>query len=157
MMTTTITRCRIWGEDYEAVGQRIADPSKDAVTNSDRAGGGYVIPGSVGQHLDELEGRAEGSTHDLAGGSAIAGKPPSHRNRGDCEVFRQQATTPRLRKGRQIVEIPFRTDQGGRRVDLSVPTYQRTFKRFLRKPYLPRYADEPDFSGCYGLVGIDLT
>ena len=55
MMTTTITRCRIWGEDYEAVGQRIADPSKDAVTNSDRAGGGYVIPGSVGQHLDELE------------------------------------------------------------------------------------------------------
>ena len=54
-MTTTITRCRIWGEDYEAVGQRIADPSEDAVTNSDRAGGGYVIPGSVGQHLDKLE------------------------------------------------------------------------------------------------------
>ena len=54
-MTTEITTCRIWGGDYSAVGHRIPDPSKVVVTKSDRAGGGYIIPGSVGQHLYRLE------------------------------------------------------------------------------------------------------
>ena len=54
-MTTKITKCRIWGEDYEAVGHIPPDPGEVVVTESARAGGGYVIPGSVRQHLDGLD------------------------------------------------------------------------------------------------------
>ena len=39
--------CLIWGGDYEAVGCEIQDPSKIIVERSARAGGGYVIPGSL--------------------------------------------------------------------------------------------------------------
>lgn len=51
-MTTPIKECRIWGhyaEDYS-----VFDPSKVVVTQSHRAGGGYVIPGSVGRRLTFL-------------------------------------------------------------------------------------------------------
>ncbi len=54
-MTDTVKSCRIWGDDYKAVGQRFPEPSKVVVTNSNRAGGGYVIPGSVGRHLGAFE------------------------------------------------------------------------------------------------------
>ena len=54
-MTNQIATCRIWGEDYMAVGQSIPEPSKVVVTESDRAGGGYVILGSVGRHIDGLD------------------------------------------------------------------------------------------------------
>ena len=54
-MTSEIPTCRIWGQDYTAVGQSIPDPSKLVVTESDRAGGGYVILGSVDRHIAGLE------------------------------------------------------------------------------------------------------
>ena len=54
-MTSEIAACRIWGQDYAAVGQSIPDPSKVVVTESDRAGGGYVILGGVGRHIAGLE------------------------------------------------------------------------------------------------------
>ena len=54
-MTNQIATCRIWGEGYMAVGQSIPEPSKVVVTESDRAGGGYVILGSVGRHIDGLD------------------------------------------------------------------------------------------------------
>ena len=54
-MTSEIATCRIWGQDYTAVGQSIPDPNKVVVTESDRAGGGYVILGGVGQHIAGLE------------------------------------------------------------------------------------------------------
>ena len=54
-MTSEIATCRIWGQDYTAVGQSIPDPNKVVVTESDRAGGGYVILGGVGRHIAGLE------------------------------------------------------------------------------------------------------
>ena len=54
-MTSEIATCRIWGQDYAAVGQSIPDPSKVIVTESDRAGGGYVILGGVGRRIAGLE------------------------------------------------------------------------------------------------------
>ena len=54
-MTSEIATCRIWGQDYTAVGQSIPDPSKVVVTESDRAGGGYVILGDVDRHITDLE------------------------------------------------------------------------------------------------------
>ena len=54
-MTGVITICRIWGQGYTAVGQSIPDPSKVIVTEADRAGGGYVILGSVDRHIASLE------------------------------------------------------------------------------------------------------
>ena len=54
-MTREIATCRIWGQDYTAVGQSIPDPSKVVVTESDRAGGGYVILGGFGRHIAGLD------------------------------------------------------------------------------------------------------
>ena len=54
-MTSEIATCQIWGQDYTAVGQSIPDPSKVVVTESDRAGGGYIILGGVGRHIVGLE------------------------------------------------------------------------------------------------------
>ncbi len=54
-MTRDIATCRIWGQDYVAVGQSIPDPSKVIITESNRTGGGYVIQGGVGQHIAGLE------------------------------------------------------------------------------------------------------
>ena len=54
-MTSEIATCRIWGQDYAAGGQSIPDPSKVVVTESDRAGGGYVILGGVGRRIAGLE------------------------------------------------------------------------------------------------------
>ena len=51
-MTTPIKECRIWG--HYAEGYSVFDPSKVVVTQSHRAGGGYVIPGSVAKHLTVL-------------------------------------------------------------------------------------------------------
>ena len=54
-MTGQIAACRIWDEDYKAIGQSIPEQSKVVVTESDRAGGGYVIPDSVGRLIDGLD------------------------------------------------------------------------------------------------------
>ena len=54
-MTTEITKCRIWGEEYEAVGYVREDPSEAVVRESARAGGGYIIPGSVRLALLSLD------------------------------------------------------------------------------------------------------
>lgn len=54
-MTNEIATCRIWGQDYTAAGQSIPDPSQVVFTESDRAGGGYVIPGSVSRYIAGLE------------------------------------------------------------------------------------------------------
>ena len=54
-MTNEIAACRIWGENYTAVGKSIPDPSKIVVTESDRADGGYIILGGVGRQIDGLE------------------------------------------------------------------------------------------------------
>ena len=54
-MNNEIASCRIWGEDYTAAGQSIPDPSKVVITESHRAGGGYIIPGRVGRQIDGLE------------------------------------------------------------------------------------------------------
>ncbi len=51
-LTTPITECRIWG--YPAEGYSVPDPSKVVVTESHRAGGGYVAPGSVSRRLTDL-------------------------------------------------------------------------------------------------------
>ena len=56
-MTTEITTCRIWGEEYEAVGYVSQDPSYAEVRESARAGGGYITPGSVRQVLRSLDER----------------------------------------------------------------------------------------------------
>ena len=80
-MTSEIATCRIWGQDYTAVGQSIPDPSKVVVTESDRAGGGYVIIGDVDRHITDLEDGEEGSTYELAGRSAAARQPPSRCDR----------------------------------------------------------------------------
>ena len=53
-MTSPIDSCRIWGETYEATGFVKHDPSVAVVENSDRAGGGYVIGGSVRPWIKEL-------------------------------------------------------------------------------------------------------
>ena len=54
-MSSEIATCRIWGQNYMAVGESISDPSKVVVTESGRAGGGYVILGSVDRHVSDLE------------------------------------------------------------------------------------------------------
>ena len=54
-MTTEITKCPIWGEEYEAVGYVRQDPSEAVVRESARAGGGYIIPGSVRLFLPNLD------------------------------------------------------------------------------------------------------
>ena len=54
-MTSAINTCRIWGENYKAIGHSIPDPSKIEISTCSRAGGGYVIFGSVGRHLDGLD------------------------------------------------------------------------------------------------------
>ncbi len=54
-MNNEIASCRIWGEDYAATGQSIPDPSKVVITESNRSGGGYIIPGRVGRQIDGLE------------------------------------------------------------------------------------------------------
>ena len=56
-MTTEIKTCRIWGEEYEAVGYVSQDPSYAEVRESARAGGGYITPGSVRQALLSLDER----------------------------------------------------------------------------------------------------
>ena len=56
-MTTEIKTCRIWGEEYEAVGYVSQDPSYAEVRESARAGGGYITPGSVRQALLSLDDR----------------------------------------------------------------------------------------------------
>ena len=54
-MTTEIKTCRIWGEEYEAVGYVSQDPSYAEVRESARAGGGYITPGSVRLVLPSLD------------------------------------------------------------------------------------------------------
>ena len=54
-MANDIATCRIWGQNYAAVGQSIPDPSKEVITESDRADGGYVMLGDVGQHIVGLK------------------------------------------------------------------------------------------------------
>ena len=54
-MTTEITACRIWGEDYRATGYVKPDPSQAVVQVSDRTGGGYIIPGSVRRLIEDLQ------------------------------------------------------------------------------------------------------
>lgn len=54
-MTDQISTCRIWGEDYVAIGKCIPESSEAVVTESDRAGGGYAILGGVDSHLDQLD------------------------------------------------------------------------------------------------------
>ena len=53
-MTTKITTCFIWGEEYSADGYFRQDPSEAVVYNSDRGGGGYIIPGSLRRLGEEL-------------------------------------------------------------------------------------------------------
>ena len=43
--------CRIWGDDYDAIGYVKEEPSKVIVERSARAGGGYIIPGSLSRRL----------------------------------------------------------------------------------------------------------
>ena len=54
-MTTQITTCRIWGDDYTAIGYSNPDPSEAVVEKSDRTSGGYVTLGSVRQALLSLD------------------------------------------------------------------------------------------------------
>ena len=53
-MISPIDSCRIWGETYQATGFVKHDPSRAVVENSDRAGGGYVIGGSMSPWIKEL-------------------------------------------------------------------------------------------------------
>ena len=58
-MTKAINTCRIWGMNFKAVGYSIPDPSKVEVSECSRSGGGYVILGGVGRHLDGLDDGAK--------------------------------------------------------------------------------------------------
>ena len=58
-MTTAINTCRIWGENYKAIGHSIPDPSKIDFSECSRVGGGYVILGGVGRHLHGLDDGAK--------------------------------------------------------------------------------------------------
>lgn len=56
-MTNSINMCAIWGSSYEATGYTVPDPSRVIVEHSERAGGGYVIPGGLFHKVGWLDDR----------------------------------------------------------------------------------------------------
>ncbi len=54
-MTNEITTCRIWGDDFTAVGENIPELDRITVTESPRAGGGYTVSSGIVRHLDNLD------------------------------------------------------------------------------------------------------
>ena len=54
-MTAKIATCRIWGDNYNAIGYVKENPRQVVVDRSDRAGGGYTLPATDVRVIDSLD------------------------------------------------------------------------------------------------------